>query len=108
MALLAPKGRPLIARGGAQRNPWKVSERQLSPGGAAESAAPPGLGQLREIGFQGLRCAPPLAINGRRFAADAAGPVAHTDRLSQYGPRPVSSTLPLGGSENTVAWSIRS
>src|SRR4051794_20487920 len=45
MRLFAPEGRALIARGGAQRNPWQEHPNPRSPGGAAvpASVAPPGL-----------------------------------------------------------------
>jgi hypothetical protein len=68
--VFAPQGQPSIARGGAQRNPWIGFGHVFSPERATESVAPSGLGD-RAIGFQGLRCASPLAIDGRPFGAKA-------------------------------------
>src|SRR5262249_9008464 len=41
----APEGRPIVARGGAKRNPWTWPAflEESSPGGAQDSVAPPGL-----------------------------------------------------------------
>src|SRR4051812_23738435 len=88
----APKGRPEIARGGAQRNPWSGGTREYgSPEGATLRQPGSPLRGYDEIaaGFQGLRSlslAPPLAITGRPFGA--------TQRRSRCCPAAAGSLSP--------------
>jgi hypothetical protein len=60
----------MVARGGAQRNPWNAKQRmRWKPREGRQMLAPlTGLDEIADR-FQGLRCAPPLATVGRRSAA---------------------------------------
>jgi hypothetical protein len=69
---LAPKGRPSIAGGGAQRNPRIAEAKEWSsPNGAivATVGRPSGAPNLVDAVLRGFRCASPPAINGRPFGA---------------------------------------
>src|SRR5262245_40253474 len=70
---VAPTVRPGIARGGASEAseaPGAMRERIGAPTGRPDVAGSPRWGyRVVGAGFQGLRCAPPLAIPGRPLGA---------------------------------------
>jgi bifunctional non-homologous end joining protein LigD len=55
----------------AQRNPWESESKKVKPQRGDRHGRPVGAGFISGPAFQGFRCAPPLAIDGRPFGAKA-------------------------------------